>query len=353
MIASASAETRRIAGLDSIRFVCALVVALGHFSGNYAPDLAPLLGDRLATLADQFLGVAFNGPAAVIVFFVLSGFVVHLPQAVGRPLGLSEYFARRYLRILPPALLIAVVYARVGLVPPDGNWNDTVLWSILCELIYYTLYPLLVRLRLPFGWITLATFLLTLALAVANADRLFAANNNYVAFGYWTWVIGAPCWLAGCWIAENYHRFPSVRPASLWTVRLAILVASVVLRVMKFHLPPRTLIGSNVISLTLFAMPVTFWLALEAAFRRDAVPALDRLGRASYSLYLIHPVALVLLAPWLAGQGLGALLLYLLAVGLGTTAFYMLVERNAHSLARRLGRKLREQNGRKATEGRE
>jgi peptidoglycan/LPS O-acetylase OafA/YrhL len=68
---------KRIEGLDSIRFVLAFIVLVGHM-GLPLPDFVYFDSVYLINLLKLF-GLIFNGPAAGIIFFILSGFVIHYP----------------------------------------------------------------------------------------------------------------------------------------------------------------------------------------------------------------------------------------------------------------------------------
>jgi len=96
-------------------------------------------------------------------------------------------------------------------------------------------------------------------------------------------------------------------------------------------------------SLTVFAGYVYFWLRAEIAHSAIHPPNrwLERLGQASYSLYLTHTLAAGLFVGSVAGMFAGggpwvifaARLAFILAI---MTAFYLLVEAPAHALAKRL-----------------
>src|SRR5918911_5535391 len=95
----AGRDHSRNAALDGLRGVAALVVVGGHLVMASAPALA-LAVDTRTTPVDSTLGRAFlvtplhvlwGGNEAVIVFFVLSGFVLALPQARGRPFSARSY----------------------------------------------------------------------------------------------------------------------------------------------------------------------------------------------------------------------------------------------------------------------
>ncbi|RZI59615.1 MAG: acyltransferase [Zymomonas sp.] len=331
---------RHIPGLDAIRLVCAVIVALGHYPLALRSSLTVLgpFGDLIGSA----IGIAFNGPAAVIVFFVLSGFVIHRPYAIGMTFEASEYFTRRYLRIIPPTLIAIGVYLVAGIGPRTGNWNDTVLWSVFCELAYYTLYPVILRSGFRVGPLALASYGLTLAVAFASPS-IATPGSNYTAFGYGTWLIGLPCWLSGAWVAEQTGGHTAVSRGEILTWRGGLFALAVLLRACKFHGTWLGPLSASTIHLTLFAPVIALWVRREAVYlgeRTGAVgqPVLDRIGRSSFSLYLIHPVALVLALHLCPNRPLICFLVYLALLALATFGFYTLVERPSHRLAQRLGR---------------
>ena len=91
--------------LDSLRGLAALFVLFTHYYGI-------LLQPRffwLNAVKVSPLGILFNGNAAVMFFFVLSGFVLSLPYVNGnRPMILTAFYIKRIFRIYP-AFIIAIV----------------------------------------------------------------------------------------------------------------------------------------------------------------------------------------------------------------------------------------------------
>ena len=89
------------------------------------------------------------GTPAVIVFFVISGFCIHLPYRGDGKMQVGRYYLRRYTRILIPVAAAVGIYRSVG--QQFVFWGEhsilwqSPLWSLLCEEIYYALYPLLRR----------------------------------------------------------------------------------------------------------------------------------------------------------------------------------------------------------------
>jgi peptidoglycan/LPS O-acetylase OafA/YrhL len=340
---SAPNQGRHVAGLDSVRFVCAAWVLFGHF--GFFPVSSFVDGSpRIHRVVEAALGNLFSGPAAVIVFFVISGFCIHYPFRDGRPLPLKSYYSRRYVRILIP--MAAAIALGVPLHLDLTHLNDSILWSLLCEEIYYLLYPLvLVRLRRRMGWRPIIAVAFVLALFVVLTDP---RAGNYASYGPGlNWLLGLPCWLLGCELAESIPKHaPST--ARIWTYRLGIWGLSAVTSVLRFHSPikyPWTLNG--------FALCVFFWLGAEIAYqeRHGAVRWLEAAGKSSYSLYLTH----------LHGHALYLLLgLPVLARGLDWTlataftylvcyVFYRAVEKPSHDLARQVSRWILERDSRALT----
>jgi peptidoglycan/LPS O-acetylase OafA/YrhL len=281
-------STTRVAGLDSIRFVCSFVVVLFHFGliprSVFGPD-----PHGLAALGRGVLGSLFNGPAAVIVFFVISGFCIHFPYRNAPSVNVPAYYSRRLIRIGGPALVALCLWGLVGV--RVESQDAGIFWSVICEVEYYLLYPALLRLRLRFGWVPLVVVaqLAACALAFSHLSDIQHVAGAYPAFGLWNWIIGLPCWLTGCWLAETFELFPEPSTVLLWLSRIGIFVTSALLQALRFH--SGSVFLSNAFTLNLFAIVACLWLGLEIAYRRkkSAPRALEWAGKWSYSLYLMHP----------------------------------------------------------------
>ncbi len=86
----------------------------------------------------------------VIVFFVISGFCIHFPFAgSNRRPRLKEFYTRRFLRLLVP---VAIAIPLSGLIGVElALFHESILWSLLAELIYYICYPVLRAAQLRTG----------------------------------------------------------------------------------------------------------------------------------------------------------------------------------------------------------
>lgn len=373
---------RRLRSLDGLRGVAALVVVF-HHALMVVPQLAmvhlgPVLpepGSPAWWIVGTPLRVVWAGQEAVLVFFMLSGYVltVYAGRRLDgtRPGAVRAYYLQRLTRLYVPvwgavalALAIALAVPRdpdaarwVALhADPDAlsvamdltllggigpAWLDSPLWSLAWEIWFSLLLPvfwLLVR-RLPVRghggvWIALLVavsvaaphlglpvplarpleFLPVFVIGMVlahDADRLHRAAAAVTARGRWAW----PAVLLVSWLAL-------VAPSPGWGVQGLVqgLVAD-------------ALALAGVVGLLVAAMT---WGPLQRALERR--PA-QWLGQRSFSLYLVHEpviVALALLtgatgAAWLPWGALATVVSFALAAG-----FYVVVEQPALGLSRSL-----------------
>jgi peptidoglycan/LPS O-acetylase OafA/YrhL len=309
--AAAPASGHHFAVLDWLRALAALAVFAHHFYQQYASkDDSPAWHALLAHL----------GTWGVAVFFVLSGFCIHW-SSIGRrasrsTFSLKDYASRRFFRIYPGlaiCLLISFVLGNAygsNLLPPStlgdvlqhllliSNFSsghrdgvNNVLWSVVLEVHFYILYGLMPGL---FG--SLARTLRTTLIAVVIGAAAFAASVTLFPQGdgrvtmqhtalasWWTWCLGAV-------VAELLAAQRGVVRGDVakW-VGLAVAVG---LSIAMCWAPDKW-----VLQLQRFVLPVAafavLWLALQIKAPFGRVKPLMTLGAISYSLYLFHPIAIL------------------------------------------------------------
>ena len=323
---------KRILPISSIRFILAAWVFLSHFPYPIltGPQFNPIL-----RVARFLLHNSFNGAAAVMAFFVISGFCIHYPNRKGFEVpSWTAYYARRYLRILLP-MGVAIALA-VPIKLKFGYYVNYILWSLVCEEIYYLIYPALLRIRDLVGWRVL------MALAWLGALLTVLTNpaaKEYHEFGLaLTWALGLPCWLMGARMAERLDLFysRSVAEVQIWAWRGGIWVLSVASSILRFH--------ENIgfpWTLNIFAIAVACWLEREISYHRETrAPRLERFGEASYSVYLTHMHGAMLASLVIALQAPWSWWLTLVVTVLFSSLFYWGVERPSHRLARHYSQRL-------------
>jgi peptidoglycan/LPS O-acetylase OafA/YrhL len=338
-----AAATKHVGGLDTVRLVCALAVVFGHI--GFVPIFGPVpSGSSLERAARAVYYNAIPGPAAVIVFFVVSGFCIHYPYRDGARIPYLSYYARRYVRILFPMAAAIALGNAVGV--KLTLLTDSILWSLVCEEIYYLIYPLLRRLGSRFGFrrVILVSYVLSLGVFLTDPRA-----GNYPSYGAGlNWLLGLPVWLAGCELAEVVSRpqpVPSRR--AIWAWRLGVWGSAFVASVLRFHSPLK-----YPLTLNLFGFLAALWLVREISYRRafPAPPVLERGGRWSYSIYLVHLLAVALFG-LLGLPDLGRYANWFLLttfVLVGCYLFARLIEFPSHRFARLVGTRLLAMDGPKA-----
>lgn len=335
-----------IRGLDSIRFVCALWVVFSHFGGPVLPAWIDK-GTPLGWVIHGIYANLFSGPAAVIVFFVVSGFCIHYPHRENlRVPSLASFYIRRYVRIVIPMVAAIWISHMMGL--RFKLFEESILWSLFAELVYYTIYPLLLMWRRVFlSWRPLIalTFVLSLSMVALLPGGLGSSTpGDYPVYGIWlNWLLGLPCWLIGCAVADSIGVTAAKPPRyGIWTLRLVILGAASICSVLRFH----TAIGYPW-SLNFFALLVGYWLLQEV--RTPSRPSkmgqlLEWAGSWSYSLYLTHglgrTIFVLFLGSHVATGGNVAWIAQTFTILALAVAFAYAFEFSAHRLARFLGRKV-------------
>jgi peptidoglycan/LPS O-acetylase OafA/YrhL len=333
------ASSNRFLILDGLRGILALIVALGHLG------MPPLFGPidqsntTLAALARSLRTFAF-GPPAVIAFFVISGFCIHFSFADRRSeLPVFRFYARRYLRIGVPLIAISAILllmnpSRVLIGDKSILWNST-LWSILCEEIYYAIYPilLLIQRRIGLVWLMLGSSGISLSFIVATFPAVEWTELGILG----TSAVLLPIWLLGVSLAQlvNSGRLPSVGLREVMVWRAGAWVVMWLALMLHFHGGfPQTANG------TLVGIYAFFWLRAELAGALRIAPSafLVWFGAWSYSLYLMHPVVIQALH-CLDIKGTTSItqwLLSMVAILLLSYAFYVLIEAPSHRWARRI-----------------
>lgn len=348
---------RRIPSLDALRGVAALAVVVHHAA---LQRLSIVRHAAYVADANIFHPLLFwGGTWGVTLFFVLSGFCIHLPQARREHegaafIGWREFYRRRARRLLPThyaSIAFAVIAAYF--VPTDlisrptigtllahvfmvHTWVNSVVfysinavfWSIAVEVHFYLAYPLLQRFRKRLG-LGLVGFLLGAGLLVywvgsrlPSDDSRFVVQHLFLVT-WWQWGLGVA--LADIYVRGSVGpiaRF-AVFPGAIWVWGSLSLVVA--------YLDPMV-----------FGIHVRFWvfpvicaaLLLSAAVgstRSHRAPPLEWLGDFSYSLYLMHPVALALTIRFLPAGALPASLAVvvdIVAAVILSCLFFHLVERH-------------------------
>jgi peptidoglycan/LPS O-acetylase OafA/YrhL len=113
-IASREASLRSMVGLDLLRGFAALIVLIGHVRGASFVEYGALPKDQQGFISAAFFGVSRLGHEAVLIFFVLSGFLVGgqiIRSVRAGTFDIKPYVIDRSTRILTPLIPACVLTA--------------------------------------------------------------------------------------------------------------------------------------------------------------------------------------------------------------------------------------------------
>lgn len=302
--AAVQSDGSRIRALDGLRGVAALVVVAFHVSALVVWDPTVLW---IASVTP--LGVFMNGPAAVHVFFVLSGFVLsHSLLRTAGAAGTARYYVRRVFRIHPP-YMAAVVFAWALTFLPPGSPGSTEVAGVASLRIPLERLPVALAFpskafgQLPVGWSLYVELLMSMLLPLLlwlgrRSDPLVPVAIGFLLplhprAGFLLFTVDFAVGMALCLSRERIARFvPKGGVAAvLWVVAGLMLLQTPGLggtlgtaRTLAEYQPPVWVvpIASGCALLTLAALEMP---ALRRFF--SSRPAVF-LGRISYSLYLVH-----------------------------------------------------------------
>ena len=114
--------------LDALRFIAAFMVLLSHARNSFFPAFGDLPAEQQNIFSMAFTMFCRMGHEAVIVFFVLSGFLVGgrgFERIQDGSMNVSSYAIDRFARICPPLLAAILFYYITSLVIPETPYS----WS--------------------------------------------------------------------------------------------------------------------------------------------------------------------------------------------------------------------------------
>jgi peptidoglycan/LPS O-acetylase OafA/YrhL len=319
-------QSRASVNLDVLRALAAFLVLVSHWRALLFIDFPEIASHKLRALLAVPYVLSGAGHQAVIIFFVLSGFLIG--SSVWRKTGQQRWDWRDYLLhrltrlwlVLIPALVLCAMWDAIGLhshaapllyagqvhnsvipnVAERHNWptfwgnflflQDTVthtfgsdgpLWSLANEFWYYLLFPCaIIALRSGSGWLRRL-----MHAALFLAMLLFLSHSILLLF---------PAWLAGAALA--FFPLPQI------PVRLRPWIMAAYIPIFFFLAKFHGLNGTvSDYLLTLATIPLMLALL---SYRAEARPSAEvtisrRSAGFSYTLYLVHVPFLTLLAAFI------------------------------------------------------
>jgi peptidoglycan/LPS O-acetylase OafA/YrhL len=322
---------------DGLRGLAALYVVAHHARGDLweGSQRAFVDGGFAKLVAFATMPLKYGG-YAVLLFFLLSGFVIHLSQARSLARGeaptfrVRNFFRRRATRLVPPllfALLLTAVIDAAGsrasasvysvypaghvfaggrtafafamnalflqgfAAPPFGS--NGALWSLSYEAIFYAVYPLLFFARVRFG--ARAAFGAVFVIGAAGS-----AVNVVSPAVAWTIAPLFAVWATGALVAEAFTHGVAVRRPLLMLALAFLLMAPAFAAPGLLDLTVWSIIfvpGLGLVMAVFVLHPIGLGPATMLARFRG-------LGARSYTLYVLHtPILVFMAALWMRERG--------------------------------------------------
>ncbi len=307
--------------------------------------------------------------SGVMLFFVISGFCIHVPYGgpKGKRLDLREYGVRRLFRIYPPylvallgAFFVQAIGYDFGFLTSFDSYNyliavpmlqnsfaaqpecNPAFWTIPIEVAFYFFFPLVYFGLKRSSLATLAAGMFVSVLAIASS-LLAPIQSSFLP--YWF------TWIAGAALAESY-RAGTLKSPPVAIPFLAVVAFAAGLTC-TWHARADLGVDSYAGLLNLvesfcygIAFSVLLWWSLLNAWFYQQLPgfthrALMVLGAISYSLYLFHtPLFRLCGWGWVSAFGekpvnyLMTIPFVILAIALAWLA-YQFIEAPSHEAGRR------------------
>ena len=305
--------------IDALRAIAALLVVWLHAAGTFArtsPETERSGGWLYSTIA--YIDVGHIG---VVVFFLISGFVIPFSISPDRAAPVGSFVIRRLFRIYPaywlsvPLAALAIFWiwgtpfsAReilinltlmqdvFGVRPAEG-----VYWTLLVELAFYALCVVLLLTNSLFDMRRVALLAAALGLAFAATVATYWLRNKIMLTNAPYWFLNLSVMLCGAMFRDRWHSGAHARDRVVDVLLWAMLAAYIVV------LPICSVIatgpGNNVLLTYSFGFLIfiagTRWLRIETRVT-------DWLGTISYSIYLFHSVVFLAIEWCLLRQPAGS-----------------------------------------------
>ncbi|WP_410501901.1 acyltransferase [Exiguobacterium acetylicum] len=378
---------KRIHSLDSLRGLASLTVVFHHsmlalplFYLAYKHDYQNKLTQFITNSPIHML---WGGHEAVLLFFVLSGFVLSIPFLNNKPFTYKKYIIKRFCRIYIPYIVsIFLSYTLFYFIQPHNlrgmsdNFNEMwshsidlydffsylfmlgagvinlngVTWSLVHEMRISFFFPLLMIFIVRLNWKKSVfigglffLFLWTALTLTSELIRFKEMSDLILSFAetfYYT-----PFFIIGACLAKYKDSLINTIKMLSNTLKLLLIFLVVVLynfEWMSFGFGglkyKETIIPTRVVSLIVdytVVLGVSILLILILSSYRLTkllnVSILQSLGKVSYSLYLIHMIIMLTLVH-LFNEEIPTILLLMLSPFISVISsyiFYYMIEKNS------------------------
>jgi peptidoglycan/LPS O-acetylase OafA/YrhL len=301
----------RLRYIDALRGIAALLVVWLHAAATFAMASAETAATGGAFVAIP--GYIDVGHIGVVVFFLISGYVIPFSILPDRAAPVGSFVIKRILRIYPAYWLSVPLAAFVvfwlwgtqftsrevlinltlmqdlfGVRSAEG-----VYWTLLVELVFYALCVVLLVTGSLFKARRVALLAASLGLAFVVAASTYWLKHKFIATSAPYWFLNLSVMLCGALFRSRWNA-----AAKRDGVADALLAAMVICYVVLLPLAAFIANGPKNNEPLTYAIGFLIFLAGTRVIRIET-RLTDWLGRISYSIYLYHVIVFLAIEWWL------------------------------------------------------
>ena len=349
----------RLRYIDALRAVAALLVAWLHsvYAFKRIADEGGAGGGWLAAP----LSAVDVGHVGVVVFFLISGFVIPFSIRPDSQAPAISFLIKRFFRLFP-AYWLSVPLAAAAIFWIWGtpfSWREVLInltllqdafgvrsaegvyWTLPVEIVFYLLCTALLLLGSLFNPRRIGALAALLLAAFAVSVPTYGSGKPIVDTNLAFWFLNLSVMLWGTLYRSHLDRAPHSRDRIVTALLWGLLLCNVVI------LPLLSLAGTPYVRHEMVAYVAGFAIfLLGTTVLRIQTRLTDWLGQISYSIYLFHSIVFISMQWWLLQQPAGSAWRSLhlgvyMAVGLAavlivSSIIYRCVERPGIDLGHRL-----------------
>jgi peptidoglycan/LPS O-acetylase OafA/YrhL len=313
-LAAPARNVERMRYIDTLRGIAALLVVWLHATAAFTRIGSQTLQDRswFATWPARI----DVGHIGVVVFFLISGFVIPFSIRPDRPAPALSFLIKRFFRIFP-AYWLSVPLAAAAVFWIWGTHFDArellinftllqyalnvraaegVYWTLPVEIVFYLLCVALLLTQSLFATRRIGALAALLVVIFAAVLPTYGPGRELMSENTLFWFLNLSLMFWGMLYRSRCDAAPATRDRIDGVVLWGLLFFYVVM------LPLIALASTGYMRITLATYVIGFAIFLAGTRVRIETRVTDWFGKISYSIYLFHLIVFLTMEWWLLRQ---------------------------------------------------